>query len=464
VACAAVLAFHRSGRSLAEAGAFGLAATTLAFAACVQINRATGLTWPGLVVQTLGAVAGTGVIWGQKAGFPRIWDGVVSFARGFPLPFAAVAVAWAMRAWAATSGARLIGHPLAVKAVATQPSVALAVASPLVAMGPTDDCLALFAFMAYGTIGLATYALSRRHAWPPTAVTAVLVVVSMPRLAHPQLHSAGETIMAAVAIVVLVAVYRALEQPRIDDLLAILMGIALIWSNRPLGWVLPAILAALALMMLVRRHGAAHLGHMIGSHRWWVAAALVVGLLVSPALTGTNDVFVRADGPSVTANDHGLSGAPDNLARALVMAAGLGLPQNPGARAIGLRWQTALEGFYARQLAPLTQKQDGREGLGLGGRYGFGPLALLVVLPAIGYALAVGPRRLRALATALAGYFYLIVLIPAWEGTTVCLLTPLMVLSGAIVAFFLPPWRLTRTGRRGLQLVCLLLLVFGLMP
>ena len=88
----------------------------------------------------------------------------------------------------------------------------------------------------------------------------------------------------------------------------------------------------------------------------------------------------------------------------------------------------------------------------------------MVVLPAIGYALAVGPRRLRALATALAGYFYLIVLIPAWEGTTVCLLTPLMVLSGAIVAFFLPPWRLTRTGRRGLQLVCLLLLVFGLMP
>jgi hypothetical protein len=463
VTLAALLGFYRSGRSLAEAGAFALAATILAAAVGIQLNRATGLAWPAILTQTAAAATGAAFIWRQRDSLAPIGTGVLAFARTYPLPLMASAAAWASRGLTSAMGLPMRAGPLLTKEMLLKKESAAAMTGSLAAAGWIEGNKDLLVFMAYGMIGLTTYALSRRHAWPPTAATAALLVVSMPRLSHPQPATTHEIVAAALAVMVLLTVYRLLEQPRIDDLLAMVVGIGLLWSGQPLGWVLPAVLTALAVMMLYRRHGLAHLVHLAGAHRWWVLGSIVLVAVLSPAWTGCHALFFQAEPMRWENNPHGIAGAVDHAARALLAAANLGLPQQAFLRSFGLWWQGLAEAVYSAGVAPLTGP-PGTAAFGLSGCYGFGPFALLLVVPAIGYSLAVGPRRLKALALALTGYFYLIMLIAAWSAETIRLVTPLMVLSGATMAFFLPPWRLTRWGRRCLQSICLLLLLFGMMP
>ncbi len=91
----------------------------------------------------------------------------------------------------------------------------------------------------------------------------------------------------------------------------------------------------------------------------------------------------------------------------------------------------------------------------------FGPFGFLLVLPALFYALIRGPRRLKAIAIALIGYFYMIALIPAWRPENVRFFTLLFACSGYFSAFLLPPWRLTRARKSILHIACLLLLGYA---
>jgi hypothetical protein len=89
----------------------------------------------------------------------------------------------------------------------------------------------------------------------------------------------------------------------------------------------------------------------------------------------------------------------------------------------------------------------------------FGPLAFFLVQPAVVVALIRGPRRLKAVALALAVYVYLVCLIPGWHPGNVCFFSFFYALAGFFTAFILPPWRLGRRANRGLQIFCLLVLV-----
>jgi hypothetical protein len=70
---------------------------------------------------------------------------------------------------------------------------------------------------------------------------------------------------------------------------------------------------------------------------------------------------------------------------------------------------------------------------------------------------------LKALAVALAGYFYLITLIFSWSPGNARLLTVFFVCGGFSIALLLPPWRLTRKGNRVLQTVSVVLFFYALM-
>lgn len=95
------------------------------------------------------------------------------------------------------------------------------------------------------------------------------------------------------------------------------------------------------------------------------------------------------------------------------------------------------------------------------GPAGFGPAAALLVLPAMMHAALRGPRRLKALSVAWAGYLYLAALILAWTADNLIVLSPFYVANGFMVAFFLPPWRLRRRGMRLLQVLFVLLLALS---
>ena len=92
---------------------------------------------------------------------------------------------------------------------------------------------------------------------------------------------------------------------------------------------------------------------------------------------------------------------------------------------------------------------------------GFGPLGFCLVLPAVGYALWRGPRRLKAVAVALCGYLYLVCLVLAWQPGNAQHLTIFFACGGFIIAFILPPWRLTRKGRTLLNVFSLLLFAYA---
>ena len=83
----------------------------------------------------------------------------------------------------------------------------------------------------------------------------------------------------------------------------------------------------------------------------------------------------------------------------------------------------------------------------------FGPFAFLLILPAVLYAAFKAPRRLKAVAVALLGYFYLMTLIPAWRPGNARLFTIFYATGGFFVAFLLPPWRLSRRQRSLLQML-----------
>ncbi|MCF8088305.1 MAG: hypothetical protein K9L23_09615, partial [Desulfotignum sp.] len=95
---------------------------------------------------------------------------------------------------------------------------------------------------------------------------------------------------------------------------------------------------------------------------------------------------------------------------------------------------------------------------GAGGSW-FGPLAFFLVQPAVVIALFRGPRRLKAVALALAVYVYLGCLIPEWHPGNGVFFSFFYAMAGFFTAFLLPPWRLGRRAQRGLQIICLLILV-----
>jgi len=91
----------------------------------------------------------------------------------------------------------------------------------------------------------------------------------------------------------------------------------------------------------------------------------------------------------------------------------------------------------------------------------FGPAGFLLVFPAFGYAVIRGPRRLKATAIAFGIYLYTLCLITAWNPTNVRYFTIFFACTGFFTAFFLPPWRLTTTGKNIIQFVAILLLIYA---
>ncbi|MCA1787676.1 MAG: hypothetical protein LC657_17015, partial [Desulfobacteraceae bacterium] len=89
----------------------------------------------------------------------------------------------------------------------------------------------------------------------------------------------------------------------------------------------------------------------------------------------------------------------------------------------------------------------------------FGPLAFFLVQPAVAVAMIRGPRKLKAVALALAVYVYLVCLIPGWHPGNGVFFSFFYALAGFFTAFLLPPWRLGIRANQGVQIICLLVLV-----
>jgi hypothetical protein len=337
----------------------------------------------------------------------------------------------------------------------------------------SDLGIGLFNFLAYIAIGLTTYALARRYAWPPTAFTVAVVVLCLPRFVYLSTTPSIELIGAAVCAFCLLAIYRSVEQPNAVDFLFVVWGILFVISAQPLSPAFAVLLLALAVVLLLRRHGMTTWQSLIAQHRWLMLSAILPAIVFSQGWLFIYNLLER--------------GA---FSQFRLMAA---FPQNPdvikGALANFLRY--GIESLHLTQMVEVaTTRSVGASLVGLGQQFydtlvtpvlgssgalqtfklvwlpndmlsWFGPWGAFLIFPSLVYALIRGQRRLKATALVLIGYLYMVVLIVAWKPGNASYFSSLFGCSAFLAAFLLPPWRISNAGKIRLQGVCVLLLIYA---
>ena len=337
----------------------------------------------------------------------------------------------------------------------------------------SDFGVGLFGFMAYLSIGFTTYALARRYAWPPTAFTVALMVAAMPRIVLLATTPGIELLPAAAALFCLLAVYRAIEHPNRRDLFLLLVGLLFTISGSPMDAAFPAVMIPLSALLLFRRHGFITWWNLLRSRLVAIPIALAALILFSQlwlALLNHAHLgrwFGSTDPGAFIFNADGIQGALANLARYVFNSAHFTRPLDLICSwAFGFTLSGALQRFYEFLIDPLFAN------LGAAAEFAitwlpderiawFGPFGFLLVLPAVAYAALRAPRRLKAVAVGLAGYFFLVVLIAAWCPGNARFFTIFFVCSGFTIALFLPPWYISPAGRRRLQEISILLLLYA---
>jgi hypothetical protein len=328
--------------------------------------------------------------------------------------------------------------------------------------------IGVFGFLGYVIIGFSSYALARRYAWPPTAFAVTLVVLSAPRLLYHAVTPGMEILPAAAAVFSLLALFRTVEQPNPADLLLMLPAMAFAVTAGPLGYVVPLVLAGLAVVVLYRRHGGRIWLSLFREHPFWLLGSLAaVAVFSQPGLWAGAGPAPFPSPEAAPANPSGIVGGGANLVRYALEALS---PTAALDRLLDAWWglplSSVLERGYHRFLSPVFGSAGSAAPFAVSwsetpALAWFGPQGMLLMVPAMVVAMVRGPRRLKSVAVAMAGYLYLAALIPAWVPGNGRLFTPFAACSGCMMAYMLPPWRLTRTGKRVLQLACALLMAYG---
>jgi hypothetical protein len=338
----------------------------------------------------------------------------------------------------------------------------------------TDLGIGLLGFMAYLAIGFSVYALSRRYAWPPTAAMTSIIVISMPRLVYLSTSPGYEIIQAATALFCFLTVFRAVESPNLPDLYLLVLGILFMISGTFMNLIFPLVLAPLACILLFRRHGATTWWKMIVSRPYlmlmfFIPAAIFSQLwLLSISITASGNVPTSPISPPVVFNGDGIQGALANASRYALQSIHFTRPVDSL-----LNWSTgfSLTGALQKINDNLVSPIFGSRGAAASGLRiswipdeklsWFGPFGFFLILPAVGYAVMRAPRRLKAVSVALIGYIFLVSLIPAWRPENVCYFDVFFVCGSICIAFFLPPWRLSKRRRRILVIISAGLLLYA---
>ena len=475
------------GYTLAEAGAGAIVMVFVVLSLIHQISLWIGSPLPGFILEAVGLALI--FIFGVRR-LPHLRHNLTSAAGLVRLEIFSgltIAATWTAMAalvvagWLSTDGVLAacswdgpvtgwvsggLVRKASIEPIAPLNATALFYHTARFGLGPNACGFGLLAHMA---VGLSTYALARRYTWPPMALTVTLMVLSMPRLVLLGLWPSAELVSTAAIAFSMVLIYRLLEQHRSGDLRFFCLCILFSIYANPLSIALIPVMALLLVVIMVRRHGWLLWWELLAEKPHVTLLFLIpaMGLAQIPALTLNLVHDYPLLGTAVAFENDGILGAAANLIRYLLISVD---PTEPMQRmlvwAVGLDLSGLMMGIYDNLVVPVF----GNAGLagsfafifsGSGGM-GFGPFAVLLVLPAMIHALLHGPRRLKAIGVAWTGYLYLAALVAAWHPGSLAVLTPLFAANGFMVAFALPPWRLRRRGMRLLQSAFAVLLTWSI--
>ena len=245
---AALLLLRCWGYTLAEAAAGAALMPAMLAVFLLRIAHLGGIPELAPAMRVIAMLLAAMLIGKHRGRIPAAWRALGRFGRDHPLAAAALLGALLALAVSSVSAGRPLMPPRQAAATVIHPGFPGA---------------ALMPWMAYLTICFATYALARRYAWPPTAITVTLLVASMPRLVFLSVAGAGEIIPAAAALVFILLLYRAVERPDIKDMLLLTVVLVFSMSAGRMGLVFTLLGMGLAVVVLHRRHG---------GRTWWELA------------------------------------------------------------------------------------------------------------------------------------------------------------------------------------------------
>ena len=470
--------FRHRGNTLAEAGAYAILSALMGLSFVFQLAFVTGTPQIEFLVEAVLVPIALFLCFRLRGRIAALGPVVSNFIRAHGFGAAALALAWA----GLLIKAVVYPAPHVIAGPGIGPGSAMGAMAPLnhillprlFTRYPIAAGSGIFGLSAHVAIGLATYALARRYAWPFTAFTVTLVTVSMPRLVLLANGSGEEILPAAAALFSILAMYRLVEHPCFTDLALLVMGILFTIADAPLGLVVPPVLMLLAMVLLFRRHGTLALRAIVTAR--WKAILLLAPFALIFSQAGVFIYNLRNFGywmknqavSGFTPNPDGLQGGAANLVRYFIESLHITRPLNDLCTFV-TGWSPAagLAKLHAAVVVPVFGHLGSANAFKIAWATTprlawFGPLGFFLVLPALGYALVRGPRRLKALGVALVGYLYLVALIPAWSSENVRFFTTFFVCSGFFTALFLPPWRLTHTGKQILQTISVILLAYYL--
>lgn len=334
----------------------------------------------------------------------------------------------------------------------------------------TNSGAGLFCFLSYLSIGFSTYALARRYSWPTIAFTTTLLVLSIPRLVVQVICLDTEIISIAVALFCILAMYRSVELPNLMDFIFLILGIFFCISENISSMIFAPILFLLSCVVLFRRHGIIQWKSILGKNPY-VFFAVVPAAIFSQFWLFFSHHFNNASWSgafsSISFNNGGIQGALANFIRYVFESFYFTAPVDMFLERV-FNWSTAqiLESLYNFSVRPFLGESGAAQVFHLtwmpNEMFSFGPVGFFLVLPALCHALLKGSRRLKSVALAFFVYFYLVCLIIAWAPGNAKFFGVFYVCAGFSMAFFFPPWRLTKRMNKILQTIGCLLMFFML--
>ena len=492
VTSAAFVYFRSRGHTIAESGAYGLMAMVMLNTWLAQVLLMTGMAFWLFPAQAAILAPAAWMITRRRRLIGSQVRSALAFMRSHPVPclFMLLAILFLLSTAAAlpeadygrrvvngfawpSSPARLIfvrgdqGPPVALPAL--NHTILLAGWQPSRWAGIASAC-------AFASIGLSTYALARRYAWPQTAITTALLVLSMPRLVHRTLVDPGEILPAAAVLLALLALYRAVEEAHGRDMVMLMAAITFSVSGDRLCYLMPAVLATLSVVILGRRYNMTLWIQAVRRQPGTLMIALAIGIVFSQAgivlfnlSHGKAWIGAPAANPLLF-NSDGIVGAIANMGRYLMQTIHLpGFIDTFCHSVFGFSPLAGLLNIYHATIEALSAGKGAAVPFNLSWTAGsrtewFGPAGFLLILPSLVYALWRGPRRLKTTALAMVVYWALVALIAAWQPGNARLMTPFFVGSGFCMAFFLPPWRIGRRGLLVMQLLGSAMVAYTLWP
>jgi len=472
--------FFFRGYSFAEACAAGIVSMFILFSLIHQLSYLAGWPWLGWMLEGLALTAAFFFVhrrWTRLMAFffsVRLFFREEKAAGGiFFSVFLIIAISIAL-GWISTDyGAAPISYqahalfqPAAGGPLAPLNTPGLFNHTARFGLSPNSCGFGLLGMMA---VCFSTYALARRYAWPPMALTVSLLVLSMPRLVFLAAAPTGELLFTAAACLAMVMIYRLVEQHRVSDFYCFVLCICFSIMDLSFSITLASVLLLLLIIVMIRRHGWLICRELAAGNKAVSMLVLMVALVLAqiPVVTlnlKNGDPFF---GFSYVPQNDGIFGAMTNLIRYSFSS----IDPTEAIQVI-VHWLLGvdLKRFFLDGFAFLTGLVPGKPAGNIpfcmtfsgSGDAGFGPLALLLVVPSMVHALARGTRRLKATVVAWTGYLYITSLVAGWHSRSLETLTPLFAANSFIVAFSLPPWRLRRRGLRGLQFGIALIALWSL--